>query len=246
MVKFRLVNYYHDNARFGYQVILKIIKKTKKNKRQIFFPRRNAMEIQRALIMAFNHKKSVGRSEWQKALMRAPDRNNAWSIKEVLSSDKSSWPQNVYNNVLVRLGNHKAFIGAPNTDESENQQALTKVINCNRSGSQRALIRAPDHDKVFKPIGISLSSDESSSSPYIYWWSGSQQALTKAINCNRSGSQRALIRAPDHDKVFKPIGISLSSDESSSSPYIYWWSGSQRALIRAPDRNNVLGRLGNH
>lgn len=62
MVKFRLANYYHGNARFGYQVILKIIKKTKKNKRQIFFPRRNAVEIQRALIMAFNHKKSVGRS----------------------------------------------------------------------------------------------------------------------------------------------------------------------------------------
>ena len=88
-----------------------------------------------------------------------------------------------------------------------------------RSGSQRALTRAPDRKKFMidrRSIGVDKvsrsqlscwSTMESISSNKSFW---SQEVF------DRSGSQRALIRAPDRQS-FWSIGDSMSSGESSRS-----------------------------
>ena len=111
-----------------------------------------------------------------------------------------------------------------------------------RSGSQWALIRAPDR-KTFLFDWESISSDKSSWSREVCLSIRESKKSAKSFAGQLeiqwicwSGWQWALIRAPDHNKFFGRSGDSMSSDKCSWSQVVFHRSGSQWALIRASDR----------
>ena len=131
-----------------------------------------------------------------------------------------------------------------------------------RSGSQWALIRAPDR-KTFLIDWESLSSDKSSWSREVclsireskksakrfcrlnrdlmdlligVTMSSDKSSRSKQLFLVDQGSQWALIRAPDRKKFLLSQGV--------NEPWSSYRSGCQWALIRAPDHNMFVGRSG--
>ena len=132
-----------------------------------------------------------------------------WSIRESMSSIKNPWSQGVFDQLwsqwaLIRALDHSLVVG-----QSESQCCLLELL----------IVRC------LWSIRESIVSDKNSRSQHVCWWMrewiySRKSSLSQEVFA-QSGSQWALIRAPDHNLVAGR-------------------SGNQCALKRAPDRKKFL------
>ena len=137
-------------------------------------------------------------------------RLSCWSIKESMCSKKSSWSREVFDQsgslwALIRAPDHNLVVG-----RSRGQCALIRAFDRKKfvtlSGSQISSNKSCRSQQVCRSIRTSMCSHKSSWSQEVF---------------DRSGSQRALTRAPDRKKFLidrRSIGESMSSNKSSWSP----------------------------
>ena len=162
-----------------------------------------------ALIRAPDHNLVVGRSRGQCALIRAFDRKKFVTLSgSQISSNKSCRSQQVCRSIRTSMCSHKSSWSQEGFDQSGIQWDLIRSPDHNlvvgRLWNQLALIRAFDRKRFLIDQGVNEL------------WQELLIARSLWSIGDRSGSQWALIRAPDRQS-FWSIGDSMSSGESSRS-----------------------------
>ena len=107
-----------------------------------------------------------------------------------------------------------------------------------RSGSQRALTRAPDRKKFLidrRSIGESMSSNKSSWSPefLIDWGLNVESSRSQNMCCSMKDQMSSDSNLLTQDVCWS-IGKSTSSDKSSRSQEIYWSIGVAKHWYEVP------------
>ena len=144
-----------------------------------------------------------------------------------MCSKKSSWSREVFDQsgslwALIRAPDHNLVVG-----RSRGQCALIRAFDRKKfvtlSGSQISSNKSCRSQQVCRSIRTSMCSHKSSWSQEVFDRSGSQRALTRApdrkkfmIDRRSIGESMTLLRAPDRQS-FWSIGDSMSSGESSRS-----------------------------
>ena len=162
-----------------------------------------------------------------------------------MSSDKSSWSQRSCWSIRESKCSKKSSWLRDVFDQSGSQWAVIRAPDHNlvvgRSGSQCALIKASDPKMVFTLSGSQFSSHKSTRSQQVCRWIWSLMCSHKSSwsreGFDKSRSQWDLIRAPDHNVVVCRSGNQCALTRASDQ------SGSQWGLMRAHDHNLVVGRL---
>ena len=114
--------------------------------------------VESALIRALDHSLVVGRSESQCCLLELLIVRCLWSIRESIGSDKNSWSQHVCWWMREWIYSRKSSLSQEVFAQSGSQWALIRAPDHNlvagRSGNQCALKRAPDRKKFLINQGV--------------------------------------------------------------------------------------------